>query len=310
MAKPFTIVGLGEALFDIFPDRQILGGAPLNVAYHAHQIAARHGGRGVACSRVGRDDLGNKIIAQVAALGMTTDFIQTDVAHKTGTVHVTLDAGKPSYEIVKDVAWDFVTFDDNLASLATNCDAVCFGSLVQRGPQSRDAVHRFLTAATRAVRMFDVNLRQHYFDHAVLHRGFEFATVIKLNDEELPTVASVLGVTTDATGDVDAVADARVRALMKRYPNVRSFALTRGARGTLLFTGSERLAGAPVSYPLAPNADSVGAGDACSAGLLLGFVLGWPAAKTVLLANHLGAYVASQPGATPTLPASVLKFAD
>lgn len=313
MPNKLTIVGLGEALFDLFPNRQILGGAPLNVAYHAHQIASRHArgiGKGIACSRIGADALGKQLLAQVAALGMPTDSLQIDPVRPTGTVHVTLDSqGKPSYEIVKNVAWDALEFDASLQSLATSCSAVCFGSLVQRSAVSRAAVHQFLKAAPDAIRMFDVNLRQNYFDQSVLHASFEASNAVKLNDEELPVVASLLGVS-GQTGEGDALADARVRALMKRYPNLRAFALTRGARGTLLFTGTQRIDGAPVSYPIAPNADSVGAGDACSAGLLLAMLLRWPPERTVALANHLGAFVASQPGATPTLPEAVLKLVD
>lgn len=302
-----TIVGLGEALFDLFPDRQVLGGAPLNVAVHAHQLAVGLGGRGVVVSRVGQDDLGGALMADVTGRGMTGEFVQADPDHPTGRVYVSFsDKGEPSYEIVRNVAWDWLQFDPDLEDLAVNCQAVCFGSLAQREAQSRNTIYRFLTAARNAVRLFDVNLRQHYFDRQVLERSCELATAVKLNDQELPVVLRTLGLAAATTsgGDVEGM----TRAILKRFSHLKLVALTRGAQGTVIQTLTEKIEDQPVSYPMADGADAVGAGDACSAGLLVGLLLRWPLRRTLALSNHTGAYVASQPGATPKLPGAILEM--
>lgn len=311
MDARFTIVGLGEALFDLFPSGAILGGAPLNVAFHAHQLLSRVNGRGVTASRVGQDALGRQIADELKTRGMTADYLQGDPDKPTGQVYVSVDdKGQPTFEIVKDVAWDWMQFDFDLEDLSRRCDAICFGTLAQRNGQSRNTIYRALTTATRAVRMFDVNLRQQYYDRQILLRSCEMSTAVKLNDQELPIVSRqlALGVAEAKPGD-RATQDAAVTALMKRFPNVKLVALTRGAQGTVLYTGNARHESEPVSYPMAEKADAVGAGDACSAGLLTGMVLRLPIEKTLALANHAGAFVASRPGATPTLPDAVLRMA-
>jgi fructokinase len=184
--------------------------------------------------------------------------------------------------------------------LAGRCDAVCFGSLCQRAERSRETILRFVQTARRAVRLFDVNLRQEYFSADIIRRSCELATAVKLNEKELPRVSRLLGLDKgDETG--------QAAALLRAFP-LEAVVLTRGAAGTILYTPQGRVASAPVRYEPHPDADSVGAGDACSAGLLFGFVHQWPAERTVELANHLGAFVASQPGATPTLPDAILEM--
>ena len=303
MNRGISIVGLGEALFDVFPDGARLGGAPLNVAVHAHALGRKVGGQGVVVSRVGQDALGAEVIAALRERGMTTDYVQTDPDRPTGRVDVDLDLdGQPTYDIVPHVAWDVLQYDPDLDDLAQTCDAVCFGTLAQRDAQSRNAIYRFLDTARRAVRLFDVNLRgpqQHpFYDARVLERSCERATIVKLNEHELPIVADLLNLRSDGL-------DGRVEALLKAYP-LEMVVLTRGALGTTLYTKTKRVVGEPVSYPRVDGADSVGAGDACSAGVLVARVLRRPAEKIVALANHMGAFVASQPGATPALPPDLL----
>jgi fructokinase len=294
MAAPLLFVGLGEALFDVFPDRRILGGAPLNVAVHAHQLAAGVGGVGVVASRVGDDDLGRAIRADLATHGMPTGWVQIDARRPTGQVRVTLQGREPTYDIVADVAWDHLAWEPAWADLAAGCAAVCFGTLAQRGPAAAATIRRFLDAAPQAVRLFDVNLRQEFYAADVLRAGLARATAVKLNEQELPEVAGMLGLIANGPDDQ---AEALRRAFGLRY-----VVLTRGARGTMLYTADGKIDRGIVSYPLEPGADSVGAGDACSAGLLVGLVLGWPPERAVDLANRAGAFVASRPGATPILP--------
>lgn len=304
----FTIVGLGEALFDLFPNDQKLGGAPLNVAFHAHQLAQAHAGRGVVVSRIGQDPLGQKILEHLADCDMTGDYLQSDPERATGRVHVEVDgAGQPTYEIVEDVAWDALQFDTDLEDLAGRCDAVCFGTIAQRNTQSRSSIHRFLKTASRALRMFDVNLRQDYYDEPTIRRSCELANALKLNHEELPIVAELCGLSTTDSSTIDEQ-DQQSLAMFEQF-DLEMLVLTRGARGTRIFTAEGSCDGEPVSYPAAESADSVGAGDACAAAILVGRLLGLPIPALVDLANHAGAFVASQPGATPALPEAILQMA-
>jgi fructokinase len=348
MAQRFTVVGLGEALFDIYPDKHVLGGAPLNVAVHAHQLGAAiaasggapgvgggergqgphlseprpwsptssptkeiqsagapgFGGRGVVVSRIGQDELGQTLLAELTGRGMTTDFIQTDPDRDTGKVYIgTDDRGEPTFEIARDVAWDTMQWDPDLEGLARQCEAVCYGTLAQRDGQSRTTIYRFLDAATRAIRLYDVNLRQTFFDQRIVRKSFEYATVAKLNLEELAAVADLLSL--DVGPDGEGRVERTAAALLRKF-KLRFVAVTRGPEGTVLYSPTAKVEGEAVSYPPAPDADSVGAGDACAAGLLVGMLRRWPAERTVALANHLGAFVASQPGATPPLPEAIL----
>lgn len=295
------VVGLGEALFDCFGERVVLGGAPVNFACQMHQLLATLDGASAIASRIGDDELGQRLRAELRQRGLALDSLQTDPAHPTGTVQVSVDnTGHPEYEIKRGAAWDHLAFDDCWEALAKRCAAVCFGTLAQRSPASRDAIERFLTTASQAIRLFDVNLRQDYWDESVVRGGFNFATAVKLNDEELGKVCDLLGVAEKSSS-----ADDRISALCDTF-RLSALALTRGERGTVLYQNRNRVEGAPISYAQQPNADAVGAGDACSAGLVAGFLLGWPAELTVNLANELGAFVASRQGATPLLDAPIL----
>jgi fructokinase len=312
MAASFTIVGLGEALFDIFQDRQILGGAPLNMAAAAHQLSLPLGGQAVVVSRVGQDDLGRQITDQLSQRQMEVGYVQTDPDRSTGKVFVTMgDRGEPDYEIVKHVAWDWIQFDPDAESLASGCDGVCFGSLAQRCSESRSSILRFVGAAKRAVRMFDVNLRQDYYDQRLIRRSCELANVVKLNIGELKVIGRLLDLGADLDPQAQeadvAQVDKAAMTLVDRF-DLKLVALTRGKDGTALYTTDQKLEGQPVSYDYAPDADSVGAGDACSAGLMVGLVRRWTLEKTLEVANRAGAFVASQPGATPQLPDSLLEL--
>lgn len=299
MNTRFNIVGLGEALFDVFPDTQVLGGAPLNVAVAAHQLAQVRGGRGVVVSRVGQDDLGNQVVAELTERGISCEYLQRDPDHGTGVVYVGVDhKGEPNYDIVGDVAYDWLQWDGDLDDLAARCEAVAFGSLCQRQAQSRSTIYRFLGEARRAVKLFDVNIRQNFYNQNIIRRSLELANVVKLNEDELPLVTTMLA----CAGDDEM---AKARSLIKKF-DLRMVVYTRGEQGTTIITADDVVRGEPVSYDRAENADNVGAGDACTAGVLVGLTLRMPLDRVVALANHAGAYVASQCGATAALPDTVL----
>jgi fructokinase len=294
-----TIVGIGEALFDIFPaGARKLGGAPLNFAVHANQLARGMGGRGVAVSRVGTDDLGDEVIATLSTSGMNTRYIQRDPAHPTGQVLVRLSAGgQPEYTIETGAAWDFLRFEDDLTELAENCDAVCFGSLAQRSPQSRESIRLFLQLAKDAIRLFDVNLRQNWYDFPTLIDSCSLATAIKLNIDELDTLIELFRFPREAG----------VRSFFHHFP-IDYVILTRGERGTAICTPAGSVEGEPVSYPMTAQADAVGAGDACAAATVVGLLARMPLAEIASAANHVGAFVAASAGATPDLPLGIVRM--
>jgi fructokinase len=289
----FTIVGLGEAVFDVFPDKEVLGGTSLNVAVQAHQLQAPLGGRGVLLSRIGSDDLGNRLQEEFTSRNLPREFVQVDPVKPTGQVLVSFIDGAPSYEIVMDTAWDHLQFTGREAELAAVCDAVSFGTMSQRHPVAHRATQAFLAEAKNALKIFDVNLRMDLFSAQILDEGCRVANLVKLNDEEIEIVASMLDL---PSGDSRLSAE----ALLENY-DLEAVIFTRGKRGTAAYTAKGWVEGDPASFPLAENADSVGAGDACTAALLTARLLGRPWQAALDMANRHGAFVASQPGATPRL---------
>lgn len=291
-ARPL-VVGLGEVLWDLLPAGRQLGGAPANVAFHAAALGAR----AAVVSRVGRDADGRAILARLARLGLDRRHVTTDPAHPTGVVEIEVDRrGKPRYSIREGVAWDHILFTPALAGLAARADAVCFGTLAQRAPASRASLQRFLRATRPdCLRLLDLNLRQSYFSAALVRRLLGLSTVLKLNDEELPVLGRLLGL----GGPGRTLPDRILTAF-----NLDLLALTRGRRGSLLRSRSERH-----EEPVHPAVvmDTVGAGDSFSAVLALGLLQGWPLARINRAANRLAAFVCSRRGATPALPAPLVR---
>lgn len=288
------VLCIGEALYDCFPDRRVLGGAPLNVAVHLRALLEPLGGDAVLLTRVGDDPFGRELLADLRRRGLDTSAVQIDAEWPTGTVEVKPRGdGETSYRFPKPVAWDRLKCTDVWKRMTPGCAAICFGTLAQREPASAEAIRQLRLAAPDAIALLDVNLRQDFFDADTLDCSFTLADAAKLNVQELDAVTKLLGL------------PAEVAALEKRY-HLNCIAVTQGARGTALHSGGECFTADVPAITPAPGADAVGAGDACTAGLLFGGVMGWEPAATVRLANALGAFVASQPGATPTLPPQLL----
>lgn len=284
--KKYTIVGIGELLFDVFPDRKALGGAPTNFAFHCQQL----GHQAISVSAIGRDTLGEEIKAELQARQLPAILQETD--YPTGTVQVTLSAtGSPTYEISEGVAWDHIAFTDELRALAQRTDAVCFGSLAQRHEASRTAILSFLKAMPEgSLRIFDINLRLQYYTRETIHTSLEHADILKLNDEEVPIVARLLGL----EGDMEAIC----RQVLTDY-SLRAVILTRGADGCSSYheKGS-------VFHPSAciKVADTVGAGDSFTAGFVSALLVGRSHLEAVALATRVAAFVCSHHGAMPMLP--------
>lgn len=282
------VAGLGEILWDLLPSGRQLGGAPANFAYHAGRL----GCTATIVSAVGTDTLGEDIVRRLDTLGVKRDYLAVSSKYPTGTVTVALGAGgQPTFTIHENVAWDHIPWTPALGRLAGRLDAVCFGSLCQRSKTSRQTVRRFLAAVPdRCIRIFDVNLRQHWYDREIIETSLGLADVVKLNDDELPVVATLLKLR--GRGD-DALLE-----LLERW-GLRLAALTRGANGSVLRTSQQRVEnpGVPVEV-----ADTVGAGDAFAAALAVGLLREDPLERISEAANRLGAYVAGCAGATPNLP--------
>lgn len=289
MSAVDVFAGLGEILWDLFPEGRRLGGAPANFAFHSAQL----GRPAAAISRAGDDLLGREILDRLAAAGLSADAVQIDPVHPTGTVRVDLDAqGQPAYTIVEGVAWDHLEWTPALAALAARTAAVCFGSLAQRHPVSRETIRRFLTACPpETFAVFDINLRQSFHGPEVIHKGLELARAAKMNDEELPVVAGMTGLESESEED-------RARELLERYA-LDLVCVTRGARGALLVT-EDAVSDHP-GFPV-EVADAVGAGDAFVAALAHHWIKGSPLDRINEAANRMGAFVAGQSGATPALP--------
>ncbi len=287
MSSPAVVVGLGELLWDLLPGGKQLGGAPSNFAY----ISSLFGNHAAVVSRVGNDELGREALDRVKALGLDAACIQIDDRHPTGTVSITVDdQGIADFRIVREVAWDYIEWNSTLQQLAAKTDVVCFGSLAQRQEPSRSTIHHFVRATReKCLRIFDVNLRQAYYDGVTLKTGFALATVVKVNDQELPVVLQACGLPTSN----DEVADAE---LLLQHFGMELVCVTRGVKGSVLMNkaGYSEHPGFRVQV-----ADTVGAGDAFTAALAHHYRLGHPLNVINACANRIGSWVASQPGATP-----------
>ncbi len=286
------VVGMGEALWDVLPEGKKLGGAPANFAYHASQF----GLESRVVSAVGDDNLGKEILESFREKKL--DGVIETVPYPTGTVQVTLDdAGVPCYDIKEGVAWDNIPYTTTLEELARQTRVVCFGSLAQRSEVSRQTIARFLEAmpdTPETLKIFDINLRQHFYTKEILCDSMRRCNVLKINDEELITVSRLFGY--PDTDPQDAC-----RMLLNKY-NLRMLILTCGVNGSYVFTPGG------VSFLETPRvqvADTVGAGDSFTAAFASAILKGKTVSEAHRLAVDTSAFVCTQQGAMPALPDSL-----
>lgn len=299
-----VIVGLGELLWDLLPEGRQLGGAPANFSV----MSARLGNRAVIASRLGEDKLGREARAYLASLPADLGSIQRDVKHPTGSVSVTLKEGQAEYVIHEPVAWDFLELTSEWKQLAAEADAVCFGTLAQRDAASRRTIHAFLAATRRdCVRVFDVNLRKPFYTRGVLEDSLSRATILKLNDAEMPEVLKLLKLDESAPAAPDASFLRKgARLLLDEFP-LQLVCVTMGGSGSLL-VGREAFD----QHPGVPTevADTIGAGDAFTAALTSYYLQGAPLGVLNEAGNRWGSWVASQAGAMPALTEEKLSELD
>jgi fructokinase len=292
-----NVIGIGEVLWDLMPAGRQLGGAPANFAYHARALGAE----AFVITRVGADALGTEVLRRFKEMGIADGVVQIDEARPTGTVAVELhDGGVPQFTIREDVAWDWIAPTDAAREAARGADAVCFGTLAQRNDTSRASIQALVSAAPAgALRIFDVNLRQHYFDRGLVEQSLRLANVLKLNATELPVLAEMFGLGAQPREQIQ-----RVAAMFQ----LRLVALTRGAQGSLLYQQgrwSEQ-----VSEPILV-VDTVGAGDAFTAAVTMGLLNEVDLDEFHAVAAQVARFVCAHAGATPPLPEQLRnKFSD
>lgn len=283
------VVGMGEALWDVLPEGKKIGGAPANFAYHVSQF----GLPSCVVSAIGDDALGKEIIENFTSKGL--DQLIAEVPYPTGTVQVEIDqTGIPLYDIKENVAWDNIPYTEHLDALAKRTKAVCFGSLAQRNVVSRNTINHFLDTMPKdddSLIVFDVNLRQGFYNKEILCKSMQNCNILKINDEELITVSRMFGYPGIDLQD-------KCWILLRKY-NLKMLILTCGINGSYVFTPGN------VSFQPTPKvevADTVGAGDSFTAAFIASILKGKSVTEAHTIAVKTSAYVCTQKGAMPVLP--------
>ena len=288
--KPEVVVGIGEILWDVFPNEKKMGGAPANFAYHMAQL----GMASQVVSAIGNDDLGRELIECFHKKNLSV--YAAVVPYPTGTVKVELNStGIPQYQINEGVAWDYIPFTQEVEALAHRTRAVCFGTLAQRSSVSRKTILRFLDSMPTDpgyYRVFDVNLRQHYYNENVVIQSLKQCNILKINDEELRLIGSMLRC--NSSGDEICCC----QTLLKKY-DINIVVLTCGSLGSYVVTDRHVLFRKTLPVEVV---DTVGAGDSFTAAFIASMVRGASLDEAHCLATEVSAYVCSQQGAMPSLP--------
>jgi len=284
------VAGIGELLWDLLPDGKQMGGAPANFAFHAKQS----GCESLIISAIGNDTNGEELLQTLTNQGSATRLIQKN-SFPTGTVTVSISLhGQPQYTIHENVAWDFIDSDEQTKAEINKLDAVCFGSLAQRSPVSAAAIQQLLALLKPdCLKVFDINLRQHYYSKPVIETSLQFADILKLNDEELPVLAGFFG--------FDGNVENQLYQLMNQF-QLKFVVYTMGAKGSLVLSETKS---SLVEAPEIKVADTVGAGDSFTAVFTTGILLNVPFAEAHKQASRVAAYVCTQKGACPVLPFKV-----
>ncbi len=288
----YTLIGIGEILWDEFPGSKQLGGAPANFAFHASGLGAS----GLVISSIGDDQRGREIEILLEKSGVSS-LLYRDPDHPTGRVSVKTDEkGMVDYLIHEDSAWDFLFFGPSFSDVARQADAVCFGTLAQRNQISGKTIIKFIRETRKnCLKIFDINLRQHYYSKEVILELLDLADVVKLNQEELDIVIPMFlsgGEETDY-----------LEELILMF-GLDLIVLTKGKEGSRIFADRNNDSfHKPNSIQIV---DSVGAGDSFTAAVALGLLKGFSLEKINRTASSVASYVCSKKGATPIIPEEII----
>lgn len=287
-----TIILFGEVLADIFGDRRVFGGAPFNVARHLQAFGLHP----VLISRIGNDELGRELLAQIKDAGMDDCGIQPDDLHPTGQVMVHLEEGGHRFEILPEQAYDFIHAGmSHSTSLAMHPQLIYFGTLAQRNAISAHAlVTLFLSNQGKAPCLLDINLRKPWYDLRTIEHSLIHANLIKINQEELDVLALLFRLT-----GVSRVRKAA--ALLKRF-DLDSMLITCGEEGAWHLDKNGKVTHIDGVISSRPVMDTVGAGDGFAAVYILGLLRKWPIMLTLSRANAFAAALCEIRGAIPDSP--------
>ena len=282
--KKYKIAGLGELLWDVQDNNKTLGGAPANFAFHCQKLGAQ----AYVISSLGNDEMGQKARNTLSQHGINIDGLDLSLQYTSGLVNIELDRkGKPLYNIVENVAWDYIPFSHKMKEIAPKLDAVCFGTLAQRNHRSRESIKKFLESTSRdCLRVFDINIRQSYYSREVILSSLSRSNVLKVSDEELPLLAGILKINGPQTN--------QLKKIFMKF-NLKLAILTCGSRGAYMLTTEEE---SFVKPPRLKNiVSTVGAGDSFMAAVIMGYLGKNKLAKINKDGHTLAAKVCSQKGA-------------
>lgn len=277
------IAGIGDILWDCFPEGRKIGGAPANFAYYMKQF----GFESLMISAVGEDELGAEIHDTLDRIGL--DHVLQTVDYPTGTVMIELDEnGIPTYKIIENVSYDNISYTEQIDQIAKKCTVLCFGTLAQRNSVSRDSIRRFLQAMPQTdetYKVFDINLRQNFYDKDIVAESLRLCNVFKVNDEELAVVKDMFGYSGDDDQEV-------CRQILSDW-DLKYLILTCGTSGSYVYADGEE---SFLPTPEVEVADTVGAGDSFIGTFMALILKGATVKEAHKLAVAVSAYVCTQYG--------------
>lgn len=277
------IVGIGELLWDMLPTGKRAGGAPVNLVFHATQLGAQ----GCAISAVGRDDLGDELLNVMDAHSIK--YILPRVDYPTGTVQVTLKQGIPSYDIVENVAWDYIPVTDEAKEMVSKADAIAYGTLALRNNVSHESICTLLRSAPKeTLKYYDINLRQNYYSYAMIEELLQLANILKINDEELEVLLPMFGLEKKSHDEV-------AQWFIEKY-KLHYFILTAGGDFSTIYSKEAK---SYIKTPKVKVVDTVGAGDSFSGAFLCSILKGVTMREAHKKAVEIGAFVCTKSGAWP-----------
>lgn len=293
---PKKIAAFGELLWDLLPSGKVLGGAPANFIYRVNSF----GDHGTLLSKVGNDKAGKEAREALREMGVSDENIQTDYEFPTGAVKVKVDGyGNADYNILTDVAYDHIEINTEMIEAFSQADCVCFGTLVQRYGISKNTLRELIHEAPDVVKFLDINLRKKCYTATSVEDSLRMANILKTNNDELLIAKYLLNL---RHSDLKELA----RETIEKF-NLDILLCTLGENGAFCLTSDNQFFYDP-GYQI-KLVDTVGSGDAFSAGFAHYYMNGQPIEEALRFGNAAGAMVATTTGATmPILKEDILKF--